>query len=291
MKARISNLNQCPLCNSTKIGLLKIEKKLRINRCLNCQLGFLDKEERKIQRKLKNDSLYSLKDYKKQLIKLTNRFHNLANVIGKYKSEGNILDIGAGFGLFSSILSSNTKYKITALEPFNTTYYLHNLKVKIIKKNLDDFIKTNNKKYDIILLIDVLEHFEDLAKKIEKVKSLLNKNGIVVIQTPNYLSLMAKICANWSWWMIEDHRFFFSPSSIKYFFNKYKLRILHFSTYEDFYDLKKNLDGNFTQINNNLLRKTLKGAFFSIFFPFYFLFRNLVFGLGFGGLIFAILKK
>lgn len=30
---------------------------------------------------------------------------------------------------------------------------------------------------------------------------ILNENGFLIIQTPNYQSLMAKICKNWSWWM------------------------------------------------------------------------------------------
>jgi len=62
-------------------------------------------------------------------------------------------------------------------------------------------------------------------------------------------------------------------------------------THEEFYDFKKNLDGNFIQIKNNITRKMCKLIYFSTFVPLYFLLRQLFWRLGYGGLIFLIAQK
>ena len=139
--------------------------------------------------------------------------------------------------------------------------------------------------------MDVIEHLENPLVNLKKLKLLLAPGGILIIQTPNYKSLMARICKDWAWWMIEDHKFFFSPKSLQKILYKAGFKSEYFMTYEDWYDFKKNLDGNFTGIKNNPLKKLIKGLFFSLFFPFYFLFRKMIWRLGYGGLMFVIAKK
>ncbi|MBI4225803.1 hypothetical protein HY612_01700 [Candidatus Roizmanbacteria bacterium] len=73
--------------------------------------------------------------------------------------------------------------------------------------------------------------------------------------------------------------------------NKTGFGIKYFITYEDFADFKKNLDGNFAELRNGLVRRFIKGLFFSIFFPVYFLARKILWELKYGGLIFIIAKK
>ena len=62
-------------------------------------------------------------------------------------------------------------------------------------------------------------------------------------------------------------------------------------TYEGWYDFKKNLDGNFEDIINPVLRKFIKGLFFTFFFPVYFLMRKVLWRLNYGGLLIVIAKK
>ena len=119
-------------------------------------------------------------------------------------------------------------------------------------------------------MMDVLEHFRNPLSNLKKAKSLLKKDGILVIQTPNYKSLMARICRDWAWWMVENHKFFFSPKSIKLLLEKVGIKIEYFFTYEDFKDFKKNLDGNFSNIKNDLPRKIFKAIFFTFLLLFIF---------------------
>ena len=281
----------CPLCLKKNIYLLREEKKIKIYQCLDCAVGFLDKSGLELQKKLSSINQYSFKEYLINNNRLKNRFKKLIEIILQFKKEGKLLDIGAGFGLFTSILYQLGNFNITVVEPENQPYFLKKIPKKIFKKNFSDFLKLNNQKFDLILLIDVLEHLTDPKKSLSQIKKILNKDGFLVIQLPNYKSLMAKICRNWSWWMIEDHKYFFSPKSITKLIEDTGFKLAFFKTYEDFYDLKKNLDGNFLTFKNSWIRRMLKGLFFSTFFPIYFLMRYFIWKLGCGGLIFLIAKK
>jgi len=281
----------CPLCLKNKINILRIEKGIKIYQCLDCEFGFLNEEGFKKQKKLSKTFSYSFDEYFLNKTRLEKRFKKLAKIILKFKNKGKLLDIGAGFGLFTLILYQLGDFNITAIEPKNLPYFLKKIPKRIFKKTFSDFLQINNEKFDLILMIDVLEHLNNPEISLLQIRKILNKNGILILQLPNYKSLMTKICKNWSWWMIEDHKYFFSPKSIKKLIKKAGFKLTFFKTYEDFYDFKKNLDGNFLIFNNLLIRRILKGLFFLIFFPVYFSMRYLFWKLGYGGLIFLIAKK
>ncbi len=274
----------CHLCKNRNIRKLKTVKGIVIYKCGDCDLGFVDQNKTK---KLSASHLYKFSEYKKVENKFKMRFRKLVNTIYKFKKKGEVLDVGGGFGLFSSILQKKGKFNIDVIDPeFQPRYFKKPINYQ--KVSLENFLKANSKEYDMIILMDVVEHFRDPMENLKKIKTKLKKNGMLVIQTPNYKSLMARLCKEWSWWMVEDHKFFFSPSSMNLLLQRSGYRVKHFTTYEDFVDFKKNLDGNFIGIKNNFIRRTLKAIFFSVFIPLYFLFKNLIWALGKGGLIYLV---
>lgn len=274
----------CQLCKKKNIQKIKTVKGVDIFECKECQFAFVD------QRKVVNlnpQEEYDLKSYRENENRFRERFRKFVGKIHEYKKSGRVLDVGAGYGLLSSMLYEK-EYEVDIVEPMNKLYYLKEKRIKHNKITIEEFFSMAKTKYDIVLLMDVIEHLKDPLQILSRLRSILNKKGIVVIQTPNYESLMAKLCINWSWWMVSDHKFFFSPRSIRSMLQKAGFSILHLSTYEDIYDFKKNLDGNFTSIENPFIRKITKGFFFAFFFPLYMLFRKIIWLLGYGGLIVTI---
>jgi 2-polyprenyl-3-methyl-5-hydroxy-6-metoxy-1,4-benzoquinol methylase len=281
-------MKNCILCHEThNVKLLKTVDGINIFVCCNCEIGFLDKKALIEQKKLSNKVHYSITDYRKNEKQLKKRFKSLSEIILEFKNRGNLLDIGAGFGLISSIFAKKG-FRINVLEPFNSPFYLKKYDKKIYKMKLEDFLRRNKNKYDLILMIDIIEHLRDPVVSLSLLKSSLEKKSIIAIQTPNYISLMARLCLNWSWWMIEDHKFFFTPKSLIKLMSESGYKVKYLKTYEDMIDFKKNLDGNFVNIESKILRKTYKAIYYLLFFPFYFIFRPLIWKLGYGGLIFAV---
>ncbi len=279
---------KCLLCNNAKLFLITKIKNKNIFECRKCKLAITNNKnftKRIIQ------EIYNFDQYKLSEKRFRIRIRRLVRIILKFKNKGDLLDIGAGFGLFSLFLSELGRFNINIVEPLLPLKYLKNKKIRHFKCNVESFFKKDKHKYDLITLIDVLEHFNNPLINLNKLASRLRKNGYIVIQVPNYKSLMAKICKNWAWWMIEDHRFHFSPRSIRLLLEKTGYKIKFITTYEDLYDFKKNLDGNFVNIKVPFLKKFVKALFYFSFFSFYFLFRQFIWSLGYGGLIFIIAKR
>src|SRR3989344_260813 len=282
---------RCQLCESQTEKIYKVIRKSKIYECSLCQLAFIDQKVLTVTKLLKDDTseLYNFENYKKDEGRLRKRFKKLTVKITAHKKSGSVLDVGAGFGLFSSELNKTGDFNFDLIEPGLKLRYVGKLEKKIYPLNFEKF--KAGRKYDIILMMDVLEHYINPLKNLEKAKRLLKKEGILVIQTPNYKSLMASICRDWAWWMVEDHKFFFSPKSLRLILEKAGFGSQHLMTYEDREDFKKNLDGNFVKIKNHFLRAVIKGVYFTIFFPIYFVARNMLWRLNYGGLIFVIADK
>ncbi len=271
----------CHLCEKKTSEKIKTVDGIDIFECKRCYLAFVDQKK---TNNLNSQKEYNFDRYKENGEKLRTRFKQIANKIQAYKKKGKILDVGAGYGLLSSILYEKG-YEIFIIEPNNTAYYLKGKKIRHYRTPVEEFVSKSKTKYDVILLMDVIEHLKDPLTVLKKLRFHLNKKGIVVAQTPNYKSLMAKICKNWSWWMVSDHKFFFSTKSIHVLLKKAGFAVSELETYEDLHDFKKNLDGNFTFMQNSVFRKIIKGVLFVAFLPIYVGLRKILWKYHYGGLI------
>jgi len=283
-------MNNCQICNS-KLNFYKKIGDISVYECLNCQICYT--QNISTDQSLLNKKYYQENEYYKYLYKnQRNKFNFLIKKIFKNIKFRSLLEIGCGFGLFTNLLyKTNPNLEITVVEPFlNSKYIKDNKNIRVYKNTLDEFIKINKEKFDVVTFFDVLEHFKNPQEALQKIIPVLKNEKYLLVQVPNYQSFMQKICKNWSWWMVEDHKVHFSPKSIKDLLTKNNFKIIELITYESPWDFKKNLDGNFTNINNLFLRRIIKLFIYPIFFSFYYLFRNLIHKSNKGGLIFIIAK-
>jgi len=101
----------------------------------------------------------------------------------------NILDIGCGGGLLSEPIT-RLGAKVTAIDASKKNIQVAKFHAK--KKNLKiNYLcsspeKLNlNKKFDVVLNMEIVEHVEDLNFFIKKSSNLLKKNGLMFIATLN----------------------------------------------------------------------------------------------------------
>lgn len=110
-----------------------------------------------------------------------------------------ILEIGCGYGRYTTLLTNTLKYNDIIgidiseeqIEFAKKNYKLNN----VFKADAVNYLKANPSKYEIIILMDVLEHLE-LAYAIElleEVNKALIPDGKLIIQVPNGLSPMKPI--------------------------------------------------------------------------------------------------
>ena len=118
------------------------------------------------------------------------RINSLVKEINKYHTKGDVLDIGCGDSFFDYQLLEKNKNinKLYGIDIYTKEEYTdHNY---IVINNYD---KLKNKKFDTIIMLDVIEHIEDDYDFLENtVKKLLKNDGKVIITVPAYQFLFGK---------------------------------------------------------------------------------------------------
>ena len=101
----------------------------------------------------------------------------------------NILDIGCGGGLLSEPIT-RLGAKVTAIDASKKNIQVakfhakkNNLKIKYLCSSPEKL--DLNKKFDVVLNMEIVEHVEDLNFFIKKSSNLLKKNGLMFIATLN----------------------------------------------------------------------------------------------------------
>jgi 2-polyprenyl-3-methyl-5-hydroxy-6-metoxy-1,4-benzoquinol methylase len=199
---------ECQICNSKKHTLLDTYssgyifipgkfKKIKFDKwiCNNCSHIFNKKiisfktinEHYKTARSNKILTDHEYKNIAKTY------YESLAKVIiknTKLNKKKKFIDVGCGRGylLFAmtKLLKSENIFGLDmSIDAKNLV--IPKLKSKIITKN---FLEIKSEKFDVISLISVLEHFDDINLPIEKAFQILNPKGYLCITVPDSMKIL-----------------------------------------------------------------------------------------------------
>ncbi len=208
----------CPLCGSHESLPFITVKKWIIAKCDNCDLVFTKLPMAYDILKF-NTGYYAedyLSNYESRKDTLAERFLNRLKDSEAFIKGGNLLDVGCSTGLFLRTVHENSTYKwklfgidinrssITfAQTKVSALFFCASLHKKKFKGNF----------FDCVTCFDVLEHDRDIWGNVKEIYRILKPGGLLVIQAPNYKSVMAYMTGeNWDWWSVPDHILHFSPS-------------------------------------------------------------------------------
>jgi ubiquinone/menaquinone biosynthesis C-methylase UbiE len=231
--------NICIVCNSKKNLIFKKKKiivnfstknlkisdkdyglTLKLYKCSDCNFIFANRSD--------CNQFYSfyknMKDY--DYIKSeSQRYFQLKNLIEiylkKFKKPQKHLDIGAGSGILTSIMD-NKKIDSLGIEPSSYLKVFAQKKKRNVKSIELKSLATKKYKFNLITLIDVIEHVSNPGLILEYCYKLLEKNGNILIVTPNTDSVVAKIL-NFKWWHYRvAHINYFNLRNLNFFLSKKK---------------------------------------------------------------------
>ncbi|MBC8046494.1 MAG: class I SAM-dependent methyltransferase [Fimbriimonadaceae bacterium] len=135
------------------------------------------------------------------------------DLIEKYKPSGKLFDLGAGWGHFL-LAGKQCGYDVYGIELSEQPAYYAKNDLQLPVDRIDFFAMSEENKFDIITLWDVLEHIDAADTVLEKCYRLLNKDGIIVIQVPQIDSSISKRFKE-NWKMISlDHVNYFSKKTL-----------------------------------------------------------------------------
>jgi len=158
-------------------------------------------------------------------------FKKILKRLGKIPIPGNrLLDIGAASGIFLK-LARDQGYQVFGIEP---SQYLadearNRYGIHLFPGTVEGF--TSQKPFSLITLLDILEHLVEPDQFMKKVAGLMEKQGVLVIVTPDVSSLAAKIF-NKHWWHYRiAHLNFFNKKSLSILLGNHGFEILSLHRY------------------------------------------------------------
>lgn len=157
---------------------------------------------------------------------LYNRGIYYAQIIQRYLKPGKILDVGCAAGFILKGFES-FGWDSYGIEPNSTmsAYGRCELNLDIYTGSLENYNSDN--KFDLVSLIQVIGHFYDIDKAFEIIIRLLNENGIVLVESWNMKSLIARIFGkHWHGYSPPSVVNWFSDESIIKLFRSYGFELI-----------------------------------------------------------------
>ena len=163
-------------------------------------------------RNLSNEYLKKKNDLKNEISFLKKKYGN---------KKIRILDLGSGFGFFLKALPK--KWDKCGIELSKLASKDSQKWSSIYNFNIEEIFSITEKKtlgkFDIIFSYHVIEHLKKPHNFLINVQTLLKKNGMFLIGTPNFDSGCAKLFKN-------KYRFFTDPTHISFFSENSLFRML-----------------------------------------------------------------
>jgi len=181
----------------------------QILQCLNC--GF--KQVSDIVEVLKFYETLEDLDYDLNRTERGLQARKIVEAISKYQPSGYLLDIGAATGILME-QAIKMGYTCEGVEPSKALTQL--ARAAGIEIHLGVFPNPKLKEsYDLITLIDVIEHVPEPVELLKNIGAHLKPDGYGVLTTPNVSSLVARILGRRWWHFRIAHIGYFNRATIE----------------------------------------------------------------------------
>ncbi|MCK4815191.1 class I SAM-dependent methyltransferase [bacterium] len=224
----------CLLCGSTRFSLKYDLGPHKILRCKDCTFMCLhplpSKEELKEVYDIgyfQNDSfyksdskcIYGYFDYFSERLNKQANFLKLIEEIVGYMDNfepdiSRFLDIGCGLGYLLDV-ASDKGFQVTGVE-FNPEAVKRIKKKYVFPVFCGDFMDYDDKDFDVITMLDVIEHLMDPKAAAKKINQLLRPGGILVMSTMDGDSLVSRLLGTRlaDFRRVREHLYFFNRKTI-----------------------------------------------------------------------------
>ena len=198
-----------------------------IVRCNSCNLVYMNPRDKDISALYEGvEDSYYFSSREDRHISFERDLKELHSVLGlKFGQNKKLLDIGCSYGFFMDVAKKfGWDVYGCELSKKQSAYAFSNHKNVCNKMISECNFKENY--FDVIVLYDVLEHVASPLNFIRECTSFLRKGGAIVITTPDYSSLSAKLMGRFWINFARMHLYYFTPSTIKNLFDKSGLEII-----------------------------------------------------------------
>lgn len=188
----------CPLCGATEHRqLYRFEPSRwipgRVVRCAKCRVIYkVPSDSSKILTDYYGPE-YAELDYWDQEEEARRSLSKIRDCVAETVTTGSLLDVGCGPGLFVE-LAQESGFRVTGLEynPSLAARARERTGAEIVE---GDFLSSDlgGRHFDVVTLLDLIEHLADPLAALRRCRELLNPGGHLVLYTPNHASLIVRL--------------------------------------------------------------------------------------------------
>ena len=231
----------CVVCDDPHVKLwskckdyeyLSQEDEYTYFKCDSCKTIFIDPMPISKISEIYPPNYYSFADVKENLAMNIKAFLDkllFKKVLKRISGDSvKVLDVGGGSGwLLNTIRDIDPRVDFTQVVDIDS-----NAKDLAIKNGHNYFQGTieeydGDQKFDLVLMLNLVEHISDPRNTLNKIEKMLNKGGLILIKTPNIESLDARLYQNSYWGGLHcpRHWILFSQNSFRHLLKDSNLNI------------------------------------------------------------------
>jgi SAM-dependent methyltransferase len=130
--------------------------------------------------------------------------------------RGRLLDVGCGHGLLLDEARA-AGWEVEGLElSREAASYARSLGLAVSERPIDSLVEGRpRRRYDAIVLADVLEHLDDPLGALDACRSLLSAGGVLCVVTPDPASRMARVTGARWWGYLPAHTFLIPRATLR----------------------------------------------------------------------------
>ncbi|MEN3044234.1 MAG: class I SAM-dependent methyltransferase [Candidatus Hydrothermales bacterium] len=232
---------KCPLCFSQnsiffiKIKFLNLKSYFYLYKCKDCSLlfNFPTYSDRELKRMYSKNYYFFLRDEISELKRVSLLYKRVFSNLN-FSENSKIIEIGCGKGYFLNILKQ-IGYSVKGVEISKeaSVYAQKKFNIEVFNGSIEEYTKFSIEKYDLILLIDIIEHIKDPHSFMNSLKLISKKGTTLVIDTPNSESRDIHIYKEKFTGFNPYHIRLYSLNSLTYLLKLYGFSILNYFYYSN----------------------------------------------------------
>ncbi len=154
-------------------------------------------------------------DYRGSEPVLRREFARTVQFIHRFRGSGRLLEIGCAYGFF--LEEARRFYDVTGIEVADAAVaFCRTRGLSVIDGVVDDSVFARLGMFDVIVLLDVIEHLPDPGVTLTLCRHYLKPGGVIVITTGDFASFYARLAGrNWRLMTPPQHLWFFTPASMR----------------------------------------------------------------------------
>lgn len=181
-----------------------------------------------------NDYFVLRNRYVQQWDMFSRIFEHLMARISRFKTSGDLLDVGAGVGtLVAAASRKGFAAQGVEVSEWASAFAREEMGLDVKTGALEE-CRFPDSRFDVVTINHVLEHIEDPTMTLAEIRRIMKPNALLVIGVPNIGSIMARIKgARWASLRPEEHIWHFTPATLKQLVSQAGFREVAFESKEN----------------------------------------------------------